>query len=122
MRSGRATKLNQSRRKLSIQRFQQVESIDAGPDKASDGITNGTLAPCRSGPDIVDPAIDLACCFLRLANLPTYPLDRLSRYEATLWRQAGQTLFALDALDGHKRRRFRHGSRQDLPPYENGEV
>jgi hypothetical protein len=24
----------------------------------------------------------------RLSNLPTYPLDRLSRYEATLWRQA----------------------------------
>ena len=28
---------------------------------------------------------------------PTYPLDRLSRYEAILWRQAGQILFALDA-------------------------
>jgi hypothetical protein len=33
--------------------------------------------------------------FLRLSNLPTYPLDRLSRYEATLWRQACQILFAL---------------------------
>jgi hypothetical protein len=36
---------------------------------------------------------------LRLANLPSYALDRLSRYEAILWRQAGQILFALDALD-----------------------
>ena len=57
--------------------------------------------------------------FLRLANLPSYPLDRLSRYEATLWRQAGQILFALDALDRRKPqdrgRRFRIGSRQDLP-------
>jgi hypothetical protein len=39
---------------------------------------------------------------LRLANLPSYPLDRLSRYEAILWRQAGQILFALDALDRRK--------------------
>ncbi len=67
----------------------------------------------------VDPATDLARCFLRLANLPSYPLDRLSRYEAILWRQAGQILFALDALDRRKPqdrgRRFRVGSRQDLP-------
>jgi len=54
-------------------------------------------------------------CFLRLANLSSYPLDRLSRYEAILWRQAGQILFALDALDRRKpqerRRRFRIDSR-----------
>jgi len=31
-----------------------------------------------------------------------YALDRLSRYEASLWRQAGQILFALDALDRRK--------------------
>src|SRR5262249_49943789 len=36
------------------------------------------------------PDVELARCFLRLANLPNYVLDRLSRYEATLWRQAGQ--------------------------------
>ena len=61
----------------------------------------------------------LARCFLRLANLPSYPLDRLSRYEALLWRQAGQILFALDALDRRKPqergRRFRVGSRQHGP-------
>ena len=39
---------------------------------------------------------------MRLCNLPNYALDRLSRYEATLWRQAGQTLFALDNLDRRK--------------------
>ena len=54
------------------------------------------------GRNLVDPATDLAHCFLRLANLPSYPLDRLSRYEAILWRQAGQILFALDALDRRK--------------------
>jgi hypothetical protein len=38
---------------------------------------------------------DLTTTFLRLANIPSCPLDRLSRYEATLWRQACQTLFLL---------------------------
>src|SRR2546423_1325055 len=57
-----------------------------------------------------DPcAPDLAQCFLRLANLPSYPLDRLSRYEAALWRQAGQTMFALDAL--HRRKPWERRSR-----------
>jgi hypothetical protein len=32
--------------------------------------------------------VEFARCFLRLANLPNFPLDRLSRYEAMLWRQA----------------------------------
>jgi hypothetical protein len=47
----------------------------------------------------VAPDIELARCFLRLCDLPNYALDRLSRYEATLWRQAGQILYALDNLD-----------------------
>jgi proteic killer suppression protein len=55
-----------------------------------------------SGPEPVDPAADLARCFLRLANLPNFALDRLSRYEAILWRQVGQILFALDTLDRRK--------------------
>jgi hypothetical protein len=40
--------------------------------------------------------------FIRLINLPTYPLDRLSRYEGTLWRQAFQILFTLRCLDQRK--------------------
>src|SRR5215210_397224 len=55
-----------------------------------------------SGPSPDHCSRDLAQCYLRLANLPSYPLDRLSRYEAALWRQAGQTMFALHAL--HRRR------------------
>ena len=50
----------------------------------------------------VAPDVELARCFLRLCNLPNYALDRLSRYEATLWRQVGQILLALDALDRRK--------------------
>lgn len=47
-------------------------------------------------------AAELARCFLRLANLPNFALDRLSRYEAALWRQAGQILLTLDTLDRRK--------------------
>ena len=49
------------------------------------------------------PDVEFARCFLRLANLPNFALDRLSRYEATLCRQAARILYALEALD---RRRF----------------
>jgi hypothetical protein len=57
----------------------------------------------------VDPAAELTRCYLGLANLPNFALDRLSRYEATLWRQVGQILFTLDALDRRKpqERKFR---------------
>ena len=52
------------------------------------------------------------------ALAPNYALDRLSRYEATLWRQAGQILYALDNLDRRKpqerMRRFYFGSEQSL--------
>ena len=54
---------------------------------------------------------EFARCFLKLANLPNFALDRLSRYEATLSRQLGRILFALDALDRRKpqeRTRRRH--------------
>lgn len=46
-----------------------------------------------------DPSRHLAQCFLRLASRPTCPLDRLSRYEHTLWRQVAQILFALEKLN-----------------------
>jgi hypothetical protein len=49
-----------------------------------------------------DKSDDLTLAFVRLSNLPAYPLDRLSRYEATLWRQACQILFALQCLDRRK--------------------
>jgi hypothetical protein len=51
---------------------------------------------------LTDQSDDLTCSFVRLTNLPTYPLDRLSRYEATLWRQACQVLFTLRCLERRK--------------------
>src|SRR5215470_16689130 len=53
---------------------------------------------------------DIADCFLRLANRPTFPLDRLSRYEHTLWRQARQIVVTLESL-----RRRRQPSRSTFP-------
>jgi hypothetical protein len=48
------------------------------------------------------PYDDLTRSFVHLSSLPTYPLDRLSRYEGTLWRQARQILCTLQRLDRRK--------------------
>jgi hypothetical protein len=62
----------------------------------------GNLDGGSSSIEPADQSDDLTRSFIRLSNLPTYPLDRLSRYEATLWRQACQILFTLQCLDGRK--------------------
>jgi len=68
------------------------------------------LRRANSDPNVkADNTVEFARCFLRLANLPNFALDRLSRYEATLWRQARRILLALDALDRRKpHERARH--------------
>ena len=109
--------------------FGRADSVSFERDPEYLGITNGTKVVPSSVTESLGSAVDLtaelARYFLRLANLPNYALDRLSRYEATLWRQAGQILFALDALDRRKhhdrRRRFHVGSRQDLRVYVSEE-
>ena len=67
--------------------------------------------------------VEFARCFLRLANLANFALDRLSRYEATLWRQAGRILFVLEALDRRRpqerRRRLCFGRAQELSAFES---
>ena len=64
---------------------------------------SSTLDPGPSSTaEPADPSDDLTRAFVRLSNLPTCPLDRLSRYEATLWRQACQILFTLQCLDRRK--------------------
>jgi hypothetical protein len=73
-----------------------------------------------------DPSHHLAQCFLRLANLPSYPLDRLSRYEYTLWRQVAQILIALDNLNRRKPQErkysaFKYQQRQSSPYAPNGD-
>ena len=80
--------------------------IQQDQDTPTSGLDPGS--PSTAEP--ADPFDDLTRSFVRLSNLPTYPLDRLSRYEATLWRQACQVLFTLQCLDRRKpweRRRLR---------------
>jgi hypothetical protein len=97
--------------------FERTDPAEANPDSGSHDITNRMRVTPSSGLEPVDPTADLAHCFLRLANLSNFALDRLSRYEATLWRQAGQILFALHALDRRKPQdrahRFRLGRGQE---------
>jgi hypothetical protein len=52
-----------------------------------------------SNTELAEQFDDLTHSFVRLSNLPARPLDRLSRYEATLWRQACQILFTLRCLN-----------------------
>jgi hypothetical protein len=94
--------------------FGRAKPVSYDRDAAAPDIANAKEAVAWSKPNLVGPAVgptvEFTRCFLRLANLPNFALDRLSRYEATLWRQARQILIALDALDRRKpqerRRRF----------------
>ena len=70
-----------------------------------DAVATNDDSELETGPastEFDDKSNDLTLAFVRLSNLPTYPLDRLSRYEATLWRQACQILFTLQCLDRQK--------------------
>ena len=74
--------------------------------------TSPTSTPALTGGQVASD-VELARCFVRLCNLPNYVLDRLSRYEAALWRQVAQILFALDNLDRRKpQERMRRSPRQ----------
>ncbi len=116
-----ARQIHPASREIVYAMFGRADSVAFDRDPAPYGITDATQAVPSSAPPsakpAVDPAADLARCFLRLANLPNYALDRLSRYEATLWRQVGQILFALGSLDRLKpqerRSHYRVGSRQE---------
>jgi hypothetical protein len=120
-------RIHPASREIVYAMFGRADSTGFDRESGSYDITNAAQALPGSAPPsskpAVDPAVDLARCFLRLANLPNYVLDRLSRYEATLWRQVGQILFALDSLDRRKpqerRSHCRLGSRQEPPARED---
>jgi hypothetical protein len=91
--------------------FRHGREVPKGLDRIShrlSGLSDPDQQNAGTGPTEVTTscgdagaALDLTRCFLRLASLPTLPLDRLSRYEAALWRQSAQTIFALNDL--HRR-------------------
>jgi len=94
----RQRKAHQERQNIIDSMYQDALAIEDEMRQSEYG-TTGSLDTCSqstAGP--ADQADDLTRSFVRLTNLPTYPLDRLSRYEATLWRQACQILFTLRYL------------------------
>ena len=107
--------------------FERAETVRLDSDPGSQELANETptVPSSMTRPVAVHPTAELARCYLRLANLSNYALDRLSRYEATLWRQAGQILFTLDVLGRRKpwdrRHHFFAGRRQELRTYDPDE-
>jgi hypothetical protein len=108
--------------------FGRPDSVDFADIPAQQESRNSTeAAPWAKSQTIknaVDSGADLTRCFLRLANLPSYPLDRLSRYEAALSHQVGRILIALDALDRRKPQDRKHrsaASRENFPAFGSGE-
>lgn len=83
-------------------KFRQRRSADhKRQEMMEDGYQRAIEPDLSSFPPDQDNYAGLTQSFVRLYELPTCPLDRLNRYEAALWRQAGQILFVLHALD-HK--------------------
>jgi hypothetical protein len=82
-----------------------IDSMYRGAVATEDDVPQNEDEPARSlgtGWQTAQPGDQsdvLTRSFVRLSNLPSYPLDRLSRYEATLWRQTCQTLFTLRCLN-----------------------
>jgi hypothetical protein len=70
--------------------------------KGQDEEVSGRFNSLESVPDTDRIADNITNSFVRLSNLPTCPLDRLSRYEAALWRQACQIVFTLQNLTRRK--------------------
>ncbi len=115
-------KLDRGSRDVVYALFRSADHRSHGDDAVSTPTTNATRVLPEFEPQTAEPAADpsrhLAQCFLRLASLPNYALDRLSRYEYTLWRQVAQLLFALDNLNRRKPQE-RKGSRFDYQQEES---
>ena len=125
---GQRSQLQPASREVVYALFRRADAVDVDRDPVAEGITKTTEEEMLgSEPKAVEPdvrhTVEFARCFLRLANLPNFALDRLSRYEATLWRQVRQTLLALDALDRRKpqERGRRFGGRQRLLAFDGDE-
>ena len=97
----RTRRTHQQRQNSIDSMYRDAVAIEDSVEQNQEGPTCETTAS-RSTGEPADQFEDLTRSFVRLSNLPTYPLDRLSCYEATLWRQACQILFTLRCLDRRK--------------------
>ena len=77
---------------MALWRLRRATTMETGlfEIQADGGLTQAFDAdPASHGSAYETEDVPGQRCFLRLANLPNYALDRLSRHEAILWRQAG---------------------------------
>jgi hypothetical protein len=81
-----------------IPRTLPEHSGDGADGEQGQSADEPTAAPHGLTQPSVNRSRELTICFLRLANLDNEVFERLGRYEATLWRQVAQTLFALQPL------------------------
>ena len=112
---GQTSRVHPSSREIVYAMFSRNDVASTERDPTPGSLSTAASALPKSDPDYVassaEASTDLAHCFLRLANLPSFALDRLSRYEVRLWRQVDQILSALDGLDRRKpQERGRHWS------------
>jgi hypothetical protein len=94
----RVREAHQDRQKIIDSMYRNAVSIDGNAHHDLDELTD-EITDLTSPSELPSQSDDVTRAYIRLSNLPTYPLDRLSRYEATLWRQACQILFTLQCLD-----------------------
>ena len=114
----RKRQAHHDRQKIIEAMYQNAVTISDAVQPDTHDLANDRDSKPKSNLEHVDGSDDLTHSFVRLSNLPTYPLDRLCRYEATLWRQTCQILFALQMLGRRKpweRGRFRV---RQQPTYE----
>lgn len=94
---------HQKRQEMIDSMYRNTVVDDDVIEQSENEVTTASLdAGSLSSPEPREPSEDLTMSFVRLCNLPTYPLDRLARYEGTLWRQACQILFTLQSVGRRK--------------------
>jgi hypothetical protein len=86
---------HQERQKIIDSMYQNAVATECNVGQDQKELASNLAPDFGSTVEPADEADDLTRSFIRLSNMPTYPLDRLSRYEATLWRQACQILWTL---------------------------
>jgi len=96
---------HQKRQKLIESMYPNAVADDAVIAQSETEPTRSLDVSSPSKLETIEPSDDLTKSFVRLCNLPTYPLDRLARYEGALWRQACQILLTLQALGRRKPRK-----------------
>jgi len=99
----RRRQAHQNRQKIIDSMYLNAAVIEGdSPQNIDELIAAETDTSSQSRSEPADRLDDITRSFVRLTKLPTYPLDRLSRYEATLWRQSCQILWTLQCLNRRK--------------------